>query len=48
MLRTIQSFSLDGDSKLSILPKNKSNFYLRSLIKNRKLRPKSQEADDSN
>ncbi|CAD8207978.1 unnamed protein product [Paramecium pentaurelia] len=48
MLRTIQSFSLDGEAKLSFLPKNKTNYYLKSLIKNRKLRPKSQEADDSN
>ncbi|CAK91128.1 unnamed protein product (macronuclear) [Paramecium tetraurelia] len=48
MLRTIQSFSLDNDVKPTFLPKKKSHYYLKSLIKNRNLRPKSQEADDSN
>ncbi|CAD8120285.1 unnamed protein product [Paramecium sonneborni] len=50
MLRTVQSFSLDGETKLSFQPKTKqkTNYFLRSLVKYRKLRPKSLEPNYSN
>ncbi|CAD8112223.1 unnamed protein product [Paramecium sonneborni] len=50
MFRTIQSYSLDGQAKLSFQPKikYKNNCFLRSLVKHKKLRPKSQEPNDSN